>query len=55
MLALHRPSKDDSGQLQGYDRTEYLQELYQLKNRDGSLAQTRLTFFAPHTKFAERT
>jgi replicative DNA helicase len=55
VLALHRPSKDDSGQLQGYDRSEYLQELYQLKNRDGSLAQTRLTFFAPHTKFAERT
>ena len=54
VLALHRPSKDDSGQLQGYDRSEYVQELYQLKNRDGSLAQTRLTFFAPHTKFAEK-
>ena len=55
VLALHRPSKDDSGQLQGYDRSEYLQELYQLKNRDGALYQTRLTFFAPHTKFIERT
>ena len=54
VLALHRPSKDDSGVSQGYDRKEYLQELYQLKNRDGALYQTRLSFFAPYTKFTER-
>lgn len=54
VLAIHRPSKDDSGVTQGCDRKEYLQELYQLKNRDGPLHQTRLTFFSPHTRFTER-
>ena len=54
VLAIHRPSKDDSGVTQGCDRKEYLQELYQLKNRDGPLHQTRLTFFSPHTRFTEK-
>lgn len=53
IICLHRPSKDDSGQLQGYDRSEYLTEIYQLKLRDGPLCQSRLTFFANQTRFAE--
>lgn len=53
ILAIHRPSKDDSGLEQGYDRAIYQQELYQLKLRDGPLAQTRLKFNAICTKFNE--
>lgn len=54
ILCLHRPSRDDSGMEQGLDRSHYLTELYQLKLRDGPLAQTRLTFNAHHTKFIEK-
>jgi replicative DNA helicase len=54
VLAIHRPSKDDSGMEQGLDRTVFQQELYQLKLRDGPLAQTRLNYFGAHTKFVER-
>jgi len=53
-LILHRPSKDDVGMLQGYDRAVYASELYQAKNRDGPLTQGRLNFFAGHTKFSEK-
>lgn len=53
ILAIHRPSKDDTGQLQGFDRAFYQQELYQLKLRDGPLAQTRMQFNSICTKFKE--
>ena len=54
ILLLHRPQKDDAGMVQGYDRAIYDCELYQVKNRDGPLAQTRLDFFSGHTKFVEK-
>jgi len=54
VLILHRPSKDDSGIPQGYDRNIYLSELYQAKHREGPLTQTRLDFFSGHTKFVEK-
>ena len=54
VIILHRPSKDDVGMLQGYDRAVYASELYQAKNRDGPLTQGRLNFFAGHTKFTEK-
>lgn len=55
IICLHRPSKDDSGQLQGYDKSEYLTEIYQLKLRDGPLCQGRLNFYANQTRFDELT
>ncbi len=54
VIILHRPSKDDVGMAQGYDRAVYASELYQAKNRDGPLTQGRLNFFAGHTKFTEK-
>jgi replicative DNA helicase len=54
VMAIHRPSKDDAGMEQTLDRSVFQQELYQLKLRDGPLAQARLNFFAGHTKFVER-
>jgi replicative DNA helicase len=54
ILCLHRPSKDDGGMDQGYDRAEYQQEIYQLKLRDGPLCQGRVMFVAKHTLFKER-
>lgn len=54
LLALYRPDKDDAGIAQGFDRAIYQQELFQLKLRDGSLAHTRLDFWATNTRFTER-
>ena len=54
IICLHRPSKDDAGQEQGYDKSVYEQEIYQLKLRDGPLCQGRVNFIATHTKFTER-
>jgi replicative DNA helicase len=54
ILCLHRPSKDDSGMDQGYDKVIYQQEIYQLKLRDGPLCHGRVNFIARHTKFEER-
>jgi replicative DNA helicase len=53
VLAIHRPSKDDSGELQGLDRSYFQSELYQLKLRDGPLAQSRCKFEAKYTRFVE--
>ena len=53
VLAIHRPSKDDSGELQGLDRSSFQTELYQLKLRDGPLAQSRCQFQAKYTRFVE--
>jgi replicative DNA helicase len=54
ILCLHRPSKDDNGMEQGFDKSIYQQEIYQLKLRDGPLCQGRVNFIATHTKFEER-
>jgi replicative DNA helicase len=54
LLCLHRPSKDESGMLQGYGKAIYHSEIYQLKLRDGPLAQGRLDFYSGCTKFVEK-
>ena len=54
ILCLHRPSKDDGGMEQGYEKSIFQQEIYQLKMRDGPLAQGKVNFHATHTLFTER-
>lgn len=53
IVALHRPSKDFSGQQQELGQTTYDYEILQLKLRDGPLAHARIKYNAPHTKFYE--
>jgi len=53
ILALHRPSKDSNGLLQELGQSTFEQEIFQLKLRDGPLAEGKLRFYAKHTTFHE--
>ena len=53
ILALHRPKNDENGIEQDLERTVFLTELYQLKLRDGPLAQSRCSFNSKFTLFTE--
>lgn len=55
IMALHRPSKDFSGQEQGFGRTIYDYKILQLKLRDGPTEAVRCKFNAPHTTFFEES
>jgi replicative DNA helicase len=53
VIALHRPSKSHTGNVQELGQSTYDYELLQLKLRDGPLAYSRIKYFAPHTWFYE--
>ena len=55
VLALHRPSKSHTGNVQELGQSTYDYELLQLKLRDGPLAYSRIKYLAPHTWFYEET
>lgn len=55
IIAIHRPSKSHTGNLQELGQSHYDYELLQLKLRDGPLAHSRIKYFAPHTFFYEET
>lgn len=53
IIALHRPKNDENGIEQDLERTHFLTELFQLKLRDGPLAQSRCSFNSKFTLFTE--
>jgi replicative DNA helicase len=55
VIALPRPSKSLTGNVQELGQSTYDYELLQLKLRDGPLAYSRIKYFAPHTWFYEET
>jgi replicative DNA helicase len=55
VIALHRPSKSHTGNVQELGQSHYDYDLLQLKLRDGPLAYSRIKYFAPHTWFYEET